>query len=267
MARFIDERQETEDDNEVTTDINELVEQEAPQEPTPEPTEPEDDLPEKYKGKSTAEIVRMHQEAEKLLGRQSSEVGELRKVVDDYIQTQLDTQAPKQTAEQDEEIDWYSDPDKAMERAIANHPSVKKAEEAAAANARSSAMSQLQARHPDMENIVKDPKFVEWIKASKIRTQLFAQADRNYDYEAADELFTTWKERQGAVAQTVADEKGSRKQAINKASTGSVKGNGEQRSKKVYRRSDIIKLMKEDPKRYLDLSDEIHRAYAENRVR
>jgi len=266
MARFIDERQETEDDNEVT-DINELVEQEAPQEPTPEPTEPEDDLPEKYKGKSTAEIVRMHQEAEKLLGRQSSEVGELRKVVDDYIQTQLDTPAPQQTAEQDEEIDWYSDPDKAMERAIANHPSIKKAEEAAAANARSSAMSQLQARHPDMESIVKDAKFVEWIKASKIRTQLFAQADRNYDYEAADELFTTWKERQGAVAQTVADEKGSRKQAINKASTGSVKGNGEQRSKKVYRRSDIIKLMKEDPKRYLDLSDEIHRAYAENRVR
>ncbi len=267
MARFIDERQETEDDNEVTTDINELVEQEAPQEPTPEPAEPEDDLPEKYKGKSTSEIVRMHQEAEKLLGRQSSEVGELRKVVDDYIQTQLDTPAPKQTAEQDEEIDWYSDPDKAMEQAIANHPSIKKAEEAAAANARSSAMSQLQARHPDMENIVKDPKFVEWIKTSKIRTQLFAQADRNYDYEAADELFSNWKQLQGAVANTVADEKDSRKKAVNKASTGSVKGNGEQRSKKVYRRSDIIKLMKEDPKRYLDLSDEIHRAYAENRVR
>ena len=30
----------------------------------------------------------MHQEAEKLLGRQSSEVGELRKVVDDYISSQ-----------------------------------------------------------------------------------------------------------------------------------------------------------------------------------
>jgi hypothetical protein len=255
MARFIDERQETEDDNEVT-DINELVEQEAPQEPTPEP---EDDLPEKYKGKSTAEIVRMHQEAEKLLGRQSSEVGELR--------TQLDTPAPKQTAEQDEEIDWYSDPDNAMERAIANHPSIKQAEETAAANARSSAMSQLQSRHPDMENIVKDPKFVEWIKASKIRTQLFAQADRNYDYEAADELFSNWKQLQGAVAGAVSAEKDSRKKAVNKASTGSVKGNGEQRSKKVYRRSDIIKLMKEDPKRYLDLSDEITRAYAENRVK
>ena len=38
----------------------------------------------------------MHQEAEKLLGRQSSEVGELRKVVDDYIANQTPTQAPQQ---------------------------------------------------------------------------------------------------------------------------------------------------------------------------
>lgn len=267
-ARLIDERQEVEDDNEVTTDINAEPEQEAPVEPTPESTEQQDDLPEKYRGKSTAEIVRMHQEAEKLLGKQSGEVGELRKVVDDYIQTQLDTTAPQATQEvEQEEIDWYSDPDKAMERAIANHPSIKKAEEAAAANARSSAMSQLQARHPDMDNIVKDPKFVEWIKASKIRTQLFAQADRNYDYEAADELFSNWKQLQGAVAQAATAEKGSRKEAIKKASTGSVKGNGEQRSKKVYRRSDIIKLMKEDPKRYLDLADEIQTAYSEGRVR
>ena len=91
-ARIIEERPvELENDNEVTTDINAEQEQEAPPEPTPEPTEQEDDLPEKYRGKSTAEIVRMHQEAEKLLGKQSGEVGELRKVVDDYIQTQLDT--------------------------------------------------------------------------------------------------------------------------------------------------------------------------------
>ena len=267
MARILpDERPVNEDDNEVT-EISVEQEQEASPEPTPEPIEQEDDLPEKYRGKSTAEIVRMHQEAEKLLGKQSGEVGELRKVVDDYIQTQLDTPAPQQTAEQDEEIDWFSDPDKAMERAIANHPSIKKAEETAAANARSSALSQLQKRHPDMEQIVQDPKFAEWIKASKIRTQLFAQADRDFDHEAADELFSNWKQLQGVAAQTATAEKDSRKEAIKKASTGSVKGNGEQRSKKVYRRSDIIKLMKEDPKRYLDLSDEITKAYAENRVR
>ena len=269
-ARIIEERQEVVDDNEVT-DINAEPEQEAPvEEPTPEPTEQaeQDDLPEKYRGKSTAEIVRMHQEAEKLLGKQSGEVGELRKVVDDYIQTQLDTTAPQETKQvEQEEIDWYSDPDKAMERAIANHPSIKKAEQTAAQHARSSAMSKLQAQHPDMEQIVQDPKFVEWIKGSKIRTQLFAQADRNYDYEAADELFSNWKHLQGVVAQAATAEKDNRKQAVNKASTGSVKGTGDKKPKKVYRRSDIIKLMKEDPKRYLDLSDEIGRAYAEKRVR
>jgi hypothetical protein len=209
----------------------------------------------------------MHQEAEKLLGKQSGEVGELRSVVDSYIQTQLDSTTPLKQETEDEDIDFFSDPDKAVERAIANHPSIKKAEETTLNNQRTNAMSQLQSRHPDMEQIVQDSKFVEWIKASKIRTQLFAQADRQYDYEAADELFTNWKERQGVVAQTVAAEKDTRKAAVRAASTGSTKGNGEQRAKKVYRRSDIIKLMKTDPDRYMSLSEEITQAYAEGRVR
>ena len=262
MAKLIpDERPEEQDDTEVTN-IEEMG--------TPEPEatpEPQDDIPEKYQGKSTAEIVRMHQEAEKLLGKQSGEVGELRSVVDSYIQTQLDTTPDVTPEQQDEDIDFFSDPDKAVERAIRNHPSIKKAEETTLNNQRTNAMSQLQSRHPDMEQIVQDSKFVEWIKASKIRTQLFAQADRNFDYDAADEIFTNWKERQGVVSQTVTAEKDARKAAVRKASTGSTKGNGEQRAKKVYRRSDIIKLMQDDPDRYLALSDEITQAYAEKRVR
>jgi len=263
MATLIDEERLNDDNQEQASNVEELG-QEAPQEPTPAS---EDTIPEKYQGKSTAEIVRMHQEAEKLLGKQSGEVGELRSVVDSYIQTQLDTTPVQPTTSEDEDIDFFSDPDKAVERAIRNHPSIKKAEETTLNNQRTNAMSQLQSRHPDMEQIVQDGKFVEWIKASKIRTQLFAQADRQYDYEAADELFTNWKERQGAVAQTVAAEKDTRKAAVRAASTGSTKGNGEQRAKKVYRRSDIIKLMKTDPDRYMALSDEITLAYAEKRVR
>ena len=48
----------------------------------------EEELPEKYRGKSAKEIAEMHQQAEKLIGKQGSEVGELRKVVDDFISTQ-----------------------------------------------------------------------------------------------------------------------------------------------------------------------------------
>ena len=261
MATLIDERQE--DDLEIN-EQEEVVSQ-VTEEPQVEETPQEDDIPDKYKGKSTAEIVRMHQEAEKLLGRQSSEVGELRSVVDSYIQTQLDTTPA--TQEPEEEIDFFSDPDKAVERAIKNHPSIKAAEQQTQQYKQQTAQSQLQQRHPDMQEILQDGKFVDWIKGSKIRTQLFAQADTQYDYEAADELFTNWKERQGVVAQTVANEKASRKEAVKTASTGGAKGSGETVTKKVYRRSDIIKLMQTDPDRYLALSPEIERAYAEKRVR
>jgi hypothetical protein len=271
MATLIDERPEDINEEEQITTFDTAPEpEEAPQqEPTPpEETVTEDDIPEKYKGKSTADIVRMHQEAEKLLGRQSSEVGELRSVVDSYIQTQLDTNdTPAPTQEPEEEVDFFSDPDKAVARAIANHPSIKKAEETTLQNKRASALSQLNQRHPDMKEVIADSKFVDWIKSSKIRTQLFAQADRSYDYEAADELLTNWKERQGVVTQTLAAEKAGRKEAIKSASTGSTKGNGQQQSRKIYRRSDIIKLMQDDPDRYLQLSDEITKAYAEKRVR
>ena len=269
MATLLeDERLNDDEQQEELTSLDGLTTeaQEAP-EPTPVVEEVEDDIPEKYKGKSTAEIVRMHQEAEKLLGKQSGEVGELRSGVDTYIQTQLDAaSAPNQQAE-DEDIDFFSEPEKAMERAIANHPSIKQAEQVSTQYRQNNAMSQLSQRHPDMTEIVQDQKFVDWIKGSKIRTQLFAQADRNYDYEAADELFTNWKERQGVVAQTASAEKEGRKAAVKTASTGNTKGNGEQRSKKIYRRSDIIKLMETDPDRYLALSDEITRAYVEKRVR
>jgi len=264
MAANIKEDERLDDDNEELNNINDLQPEEASTEPTPPD---EDDVPEKYKGKSTAEIVRMHQEAEKLLGKQSGEVGELRSVVDSYIQTQLDSTPPPTQETEAEDIDFFSDPDKAVERAIANHPSIKKAEAANLNNQRQTAQSKLQSRHPDMNEIVQDGKFVDWIKSSKIRTQLFAQADRQYDYDAADELFTNWKERQGVVAQAASTEKDTRKAAVKSASTGTARGTGEQRAKKVYRRSDIIKLMKTDPDRYMSLSDEITQAYAEGRVR
>ena len=262
MATLIDERPEDVEEKDINT-LEETV-QDPQAEETPEQTEPE--VPEKYQGKTTAEIVRMHQEAEKLLGKQSSEVGELRKVVDDYIQTQLTDQETQATTA-DEEIDFFSDPDKAVERAINNHPKIKEAEAVTNQYRQTTAMTQLQSKHPDMQGILQDEKFADWIKGSKIRTKLFAQADQQYDYDAADELFSLWKERQQVVGQTAASEKQERKKTVKAASTGNARGSGEQSAKKVYRRADIIKLMRTDPERYMALSDEIMQAYQEGRVK
>ena len=262
MAKLIDleEPQERQEEKQPTEDA-------FAEEPQQEETQEEQELPDKYRGKSVEELVRMHQEAEKLLGRQSSEVGELRQVVDSYIQTQLKQQNAPQQEETVDDVDFFTDPEAAVQRAINNHPKIREAEQVSAQYKKSTAMNQLQANHPDMTEIIQDPKFAEWIKASKVRTRLFAEADQNYDYEAADELFSLWKERKAIVNKTANLEKQERKQTVRSASTGGARGSAEKGPRKIYRRQDIINLMKNDPERYLALADEITKAYAENRVK
>jgi hypothetical protein len=232
-----------------------------------QPQAEEPSLPEKYQGKSLEEVVQMHQEAEKLLGRQSSEVGELRKVVDDYISTQTQQAPQQQYVEPEDDIDYFTDPQAAVNRAIENHPKIREAEQYTEQYKKQSSLATLQSKHPDMQTILGDPKFAEWIKASKIRTQLFVAADQQYDADAADELFTLWKERKTVAQQTANVEKQARKQTLKAANTGNARGSSAGARKKVYRRSDIIKLMKTDPERYQALSNEILQAYAEGRVK
>jgi hypothetical protein len=263
-ATMLDPQPEEDKVDAIENEVNEIQQEPEVEQPQPE----ESNLPDKYQGKSLEEVVQMHQEAEKLLGRQSSEVGELRKVVDDYISSQTPTPAPQQqTVEPEDDIDYFTDPQGAVNRAIENHPKIREAEQYTAQYKKQSSLATLQTKHPDMQTILQDPKFAEWIKASKIRTQLFVQADQQYDADAADELFSLWKERKTVAQQTAQVEKQARKQQVRAANTGNARGSAEGSRKKVYRRADIIKLMRTDPDRYQALSDEIMAAYAEGRVK
>ena len=229
----------------------------------------EEELPEKYRGKSPLEIARMHQEAEKLMGRQSSEVGELRKIVDDFVNAQLvnqQSQAPA-AVEPEEEIDFFDDPQKAIDAAITRHPKVKEAEQLQASLRQQNAVATLKAKHPDYEGIVADQAFIGWVQESPFRTRLLREADQNFDIDAADELFSAWKERNAAIQATATADKAQRQEAVNKASTGGTGASTEKRSRKIYRRADIIKLMQTDPTRYAALAPEIRQAYAEGRVK
>ena len=256
-------------------DLNaEPAEQANPE--TPAPTEvanetvETEELPEKYRGKSPLEIARMHQEAEKLMGRQSSEVGELRKIVDDFVNAQLvnqQSQAQQAAVEPEEEIDFFDDPQKAIDAAITRHPKVKEAEQLQASLRQQNAVAALKAKHPDYEAIVADQSFMGWVEESPFRSRLLREADQNFDTDAADELFSAWKERNAAIKATAEADKSQRQEAVNKASTGGTGGSTEKRSRKVYRRADIIKLMQSDPARYSALASEIRQAYAEGRVK
>lgn len=237
----------------------------APPDEQPPADEPP---PDKYKGKSIKEVISMHQEAEKLIGTQGSEVGDLRKIVDGYIQTQLanNTQTPAATPEETK-VDFFEDPEAAVSKAIENHPDVVKARQSALEMRRTTSLTNLQAKYPDMKEVLNTPAFAEWIKASPIRAELFNRADKEFDFDAADELIGNFRERTKVAQQAVQTETSVRQEAVRNASTGSATGTGNAGSKRIYRRADIIKLMKTDPDRYEALNDEIMLAYAEGRVR
>ena len=259
MATLIDEETGRQEEQTIPPEIDTMSDlaSEEPEQAS------EEQLPDKYRNKSAADLVQMHQEAERMLGRQSGEVGELRKVVDEFVLSQ----STKKEETVDEEVDYFTDPEKAIQKAIENHPAVKEAQKASVDMKKNSAQSILKDKHPDMAEILADSKFVDWVQESSFRTKLLQQADRNFDYEAADEIFSLWKDRQSLIGQTVNAEKSSRSASIKSASTGGAAGTAETKSKKVFRRADIIKLMKTDPNRYAALSDEIMLAYQEGRVK
>lgn len=278
MANFIEQEELFEsNEQEVVQDVTtpEASSTDAQPEPVAKQEPEVEELPEKYKGKTAAEIAKMHQEAEKLIGRQANEVHEVRSLADQLLKQQLEAnkKVTQEPSEESLEEDFFADPKQAVARTVEKHPAVLEAKQAALELKKMKTAQQLAAKHPDFTTIAQDAGFQDWVKSSAIRLQLFAKADAEYDFESADELLSTYKEikqiKQAQQAQQTAavDKAESQAQAqAMKAASVDVGGAGES-SKKVYRRADLIKLRMTEPDRYMQMSDEIMQAYAEGRVK
>jgi hypothetical protein len=260
---------EQEEVQDVTTPVTDSTKAETTE--TVTQAEPVEELPEKYRGKSAIDIAKMHQEAEKLIGRQANEVHEVRSLADQLLKQQLDSNAKvKPPIEESLEEDFFVDPKQAVNRQVEKHPAVIEARQAALEMRKMKTAQQLSTKHPDFATIAQDTGFQDWVKSSKIRLNMFAKADAEYDFESADELIGTYKElkqikQQTQNVQTAQVENKAQEQAM-KAATVDVGGAGET-SRKVYRRADLIKLRMTDPDRYMQMSDEIMQAYSEGRVK
>ena len=270
MARTINplDNQEVElEENEELVSLSEEMEKPT-EEPEQEANETETttpDIPDKYKDKSLEDVVRMHQEAEKLLGKQSSEVGDLRKSVDDLLKAKLNEDANSPNQKEEPEFDFYEDPKGSVSKAVENSDTIIQMKELLAKQQQQGVLKQIGDKHPDYEEIIKNQNFVDWIKSSVVRTELFQRADK-YDFNAADELLSNWKEIKGVVEKTESLNEKDRKLQVKAASTGG-KGSGEPMSRKIYRRSEIVNLMINDPQRYQANVDLFDKAYAEGRVK
>ena len=263
----VEEKIETPEEAKQFSDINE-----APQVKTEEPQIEPSELPSKFQGKSVTEIVSSYENLEKELGRKGQEIGELRQLTDQILKQQVTAQtgtAEKvEQQEEEEEEDFFDNPNKAVSKAIENHPKFREFEEQQKVQAAQATTRQLEAAHPDYLEVVKDSKFQEWVKGSPIRTQLYVNA-HNYDLNSAMELMGNWKERSLITNTAIAEQEKNAKRsealkvgkAVSRTSSETTAG------KKIYRRADLIRLKTRDPQRYEDLQDEVLSAYSEGRVK
>lgn len=221
-------------------------------------------LPEKYSGKSIEDIVRMHQEAEKLIGRQAQEVGDVRKLADELLKQQLSS--TKTPVQEESEIDFFEDPKKAVRRAVDSHPDVIAAKQATQQMKAMQTQNKLNQKHPDFATVIQDAEFKDWVDSSPMRRDMYAMADTNYNFEAADELLSTFKQIRSGKTQQSTEAGAEMRQKNLRAASVDVSGSGES-SQKVYRREDLIRLRMTDPTRYEALQPEIMAAYADGRVK
>jgi len=227
-------------------------------------------VPDKFAGKSSEEIIESYQNLEKELGRKAQEVGELRKLSDSFLQAELNRNQSQSTPNETEEepMDFFDDPNAAVNKAIENHPKFQEFQRFQAQQAQVAAKTQLEAAHPDFADIVQDKGFQEWVQGSKIRMQMFQAADA-YNFDAANELLTTWKDRSmiNKTKEVNQAEEAKRKDALKAGKAESRSSSGSSGGGKTYRRADLIRLKMEDPMKYESMQDEIYAAYAEGRVK
>lgn len=255
----------------IVVDTDSPITQEEQTTVTQEPTTNEQEeyqVPEKFAGKSTEDIIDSYQNLEKEMGRKSQEVGELRKLSDSFLQAEVSRHTDQNNPQPEEqETDFFDDPSAAVNQAIENHPKFQQFQQFQQQQVQSAAKVQLEQTHPDFENVVKDTKFQDWVQESPIRIQMFQAADA-YNFDAANELISNWKDRSMiSKTQEVNKQQAEDRESKLKTATTESRSASGSTSGKSFRRADLIRLKMEDPTKYESMQDEIYQAYAEGRVK
>jgi hypothetical protein len=252
------------DDFETVSDV--VQEQGAASSEPVQETSEQEVIPEKYRGKTTKQLIDELEHANKYMGKYSNELGEVRRLADELIKSQLQ---PAKKEEPAREVDFFENPQEAIRKAVETNPEVQMAKQYAIQAQRAQAQAAFNQKHPDSGQILQDAQFGEWIQSSKIRTELFQKANA-FDVDAADELFSTYKQLKAVKAaqtQSKVDsvEKAARDTAL-KAASVDTGGTGES-SQKIWSRAKIMHMRLYEKAKFEAAREEIERAYQEGRVK
>jgi hypothetical protein len=234
----------------------------------------DDGLPEKFRGKSPAEIAEAYRNLETELGRARNEIGTNRRLVDELLNLRRSTEVkstpevkpvtPYDLAENPEETIVTVAKRVADERTASAEQRLAQLEIELAAD-------KFEKRHPGYRNTLQSAEFQSWVHQSPLRIKLVEKA-AGWDWDAGEELMSLYNEYKAAKpAATPSKSTEAAKQAGLAKSGGSgankvVQGGD---GKKVYSRAELASLYINNPTEYDRLMDsgELTLAYKEKRVR
>jgi len=265
-----------------------LFEQEASGHSNTNNTEKGATIPAKYVGKTVEDLITMNLHAEKLIGRQGSELGQMRRMADEILQLK------KPTTQQPEErrpvtVDaLLNDPQKAINAAVESSPIAARAlaaEQRVAQLEQRLTENEFASKGRNVEHDVQDPAFIEWVNKNPLRQSLAAEAAKHgspNQQVATRNLWDMWDEYKELVGehqplrQTKKDESGSRRQASSTSTLRQAPIDSINQKKPIWSRQKLLDLRMKvadgnesavnrwnDP----ELQKRMHEAYAEERVK
>ncbi len=239
-------------------------------------------IPEKYKGKSEADLIEMHMNVEKRLSQQGNELGQLRKLADQLLELKRDNVGePKREPRKPVTVDEiFADPDKAIKQAVEGSSAAEKADTAVQKVEhieRQLAVQAFEKSYPTYRQDLSDPAFQEWVGGNSARAELFRRAD-SFDVASADALWQMWGEYKELKSLNERREQASqkRKDTLTAAKTVSESPVDTGSRSPVYSRAKLMELQTRAHggdasarRRWNDpaFQDELLRAYSEGRVK
>jgi hypothetical protein len=253
---------------------------EAQAAPQPPAAPSEDDLPEKFKGKSMKDVVAMYQNAESELGRKNNEIGMIRKLADELIGVRA---LERQSQDNQEKLTPLT-ADRLLDNPEESILGVVKREALSKTEALESKVASLEERllteefekrHPGFQDTMVSPEFGGWLQTSRYRQILGARAAQG-DFAAADELFGLYEESAAirAAASSQREEgtstpNTSARQATTVRSGGSAAGGVVPTSSGApkFTRRELLEMRINRPDEFDSRQEEILEAYRLKQVR
>jgi hypothetical protein len=211
-------------------------------------------IPDKYAGKTMEEIIEMHMNAEKEIGRQANEVGTYRDLLKSMSDvnsqaaaTQTDTTEAKPVEVSSDDL--WEDPTGAIRSVVedAVKDIIAPVQQSQKQQQMEAQVSALMSAHPDAETIGADPEFQAFVEKSPYRLMDAQRWVENRDVDAANRLLSDWKELHPGQEPTEVVQ--GDVSAVNKAravATETGRGSGGPKGKETLSKREVMKVFIND---------------------